>query len=90
MLHDSKGLRDLRKGVRGFQQVFAFMRGANDGAQPGLSLAHGWIADGGREYTGVEQFAGKFKGFGGVAYVNRNDRGFADFEFKAAFLQFAL
>jgi hypothetical protein len=54
VLHDSQGLRDLGKGVRSFQQVFAFVRGANDGAQPGFSFGHGWIADGGREYAGVE------------------------------------
>jgi hypothetical protein len=85
-MHNSQRLGDFRQRVCRFQEVFAFVGGADNRAQARLAFRHRWIADCRCEYASLEELARKLEGLRGISNVNGNDRRLAGFELKAALL----
>lgn len=56
-LYDAEGLAYFRQSVRGAQQMLAFVRGADDGAQARLAFRHRGKTDGRSKNAGLEKFA---------------------------------
>src|ERR1700693_4285124 len=88
-LHDTQRFADFGERIRGAQQVFAFVRGADDGAQAGFAFRNRGVADRWSEHARIEKLARKLEGFCGFADMNGNDGRVTGLELESAFFQFA-
>src|SRR6266849_3785954 len=71
-------------------EIGAFVRGRDDGPQPGLSFGNSGEAHWGGVNTGVIQAAGKFKRLCGLSHMNGSDRRLAGPDGKAKLFHAAL